>query len=74
MNSVTGGSLPATIWHDFVSAAETARRPSAGPVTALGGMPSARAISFASAGTANSAATQSRYTGGWQPFRFLFRF
>jgi 1A family penicillin-binding protein len=74
MNSVTGGSLPATIWHDFVSAAETARRPSAGPVTAMGGMPSARTISFASAGTANSAATQSRYTGGWQPFRFLFRF
>jgi penicillin-binding protein 1A len=74
MNSVTGGSLPASIWHDFVSAAETARRPSAGPVTAMGGMPSARTISFASAGIANSAATQSRYTGGWQPFRFLFRF
>lgn len=27
MNNVTGGSLPATIWHDFMSDAETVRRP-----------------------------------------------
>jgi membrane peptidoglycan carboxypeptidase len=76
MNGVTGGSLPASIWHDFVSAAESARRPQAEPVRAIGNVPSAPTISFAGAGagSTSSNATQSRYTGGWQPFRFLFRF
>jgi membrane peptidoglycan carboxypeptidase len=31
MNSVTGGSLPASIWHDFVSRAEAGHRPQSAP-------------------------------------------
>ncbi len=31
MNSVTGGSLPASIWHDFVRAAEAGHRPQSAP-------------------------------------------
>jgi penicillin-binding protein 1A len=31
MNSVTGGSLPVTIWHDFVRAAEAGHRPQSAP-------------------------------------------
>ena len=72
MNGVTGGSLPASIWHDFVSAAEAVRKAPAGPVSAMGGAPSARTISFT--GIANSNETHNHYVGGWQPFRFLFRF
>jgi hypothetical protein len=40
----------------------------------MGGMPSVRTISFANAGTASTDETHSRDVGGWQPFRFLFRF
>jgi penicillin-binding protein 1A len=72
MNGVTGGSLPASIWHDFVSAAEAVRKSPAGPVNAMAGTPSARTISFA--GIADSNETHNNYVGGWQPFRFLFRF
>ena len=31
MNSVTGGSLPASIWHDFVRTAEAGHRPQSAP-------------------------------------------
>jgi penicillin-binding protein 1A len=31
MNSVTGGGLPASIWHDFVRAAEAGHRPQSAP-------------------------------------------
>src|SRR4029077_5359437 len=34
MNGVTGGSLPATIWHDFVTRAETIWKPDETAVTA----------------------------------------
>lgn len=74
MNNVTGGSLPANIWHDFVSAAESIRRPPAGPVSVMGGTPSARTISFATTGNSGTNDTHSRDVAGWQPFRFLFRF
>ncbi len=35
MNTVTGGSIPATIWHDFVSGAQSVRRPEPRPPSAL---------------------------------------
>jgi penicillin-binding protein 1A len=46
MNSVTGGSLPAAIWHDFVAAAEAGRPPQAVSANSFNnpfGMPTASA-------------------------------
>jgi penicillin-binding protein 1A len=79
MNGVVGGSLPASIWHDFVIAAESLQRQSAAPVSAMGGSPSAPIISFAGVGAASAGATErSRYSNGYGlrlPFRpFGFRF
>jgi penicillin-binding protein 1A len=77
MNGVTGGSVPASIWHDFVAAAETVRHPQAAPFNATAeATPSAPVISFAGVGAVNAnAAERSRYTNdnGWrQPFRLFW--
>jgi 1A family penicillin-binding protein len=40
MNAVTGGSLPAAIWHDFVNDAKAVRRPNSMPTTASGSISS----------------------------------
>jgi penicillin-binding protein 1A len=70
-NGVTGGSLPASIWHDFVSAAEPLRRPQNGPVDS-----SAPTISFNGVGAESANADgRSGYPNdsGWrQPFRLFF--
>ena len=74
MNGVVGGSLPATIWHDFVSAAETVRRAPAASASAAPSMPT---IDFNGVGAAAvNAADRSRYSYGFRrPFRlFWFRF
>jgi 1A family penicillin-binding protein len=64
MNNVTGGSLPATIWHDFVAGAEVGRAPQA--VSA----------SIFNDGSAIPATARSPTRHQWQnPFRlFGFRF
>jgi penicillin-binding protein 1A len=79
MNGVVGGSIPASIWHDFVSAAESLQRPSGAPVSAMGESPSAPTINFAGVGAASASAMErSRYSNGYGfrlPFRpFGFRF
>lgn len=79
MSGVVGGSIPASIWHDFVSAAESVQRPPAASVSAVGGSPSAPAINFAGVGAASANAMErSRYSRGYGfrlPFRlFGFRF
>jgi len=74
MNGVVGGSLPATIWHDFVSAAESVRRT---PVAAAIVAPSAPTINFNIAGAVGAnAEDRTRYSYGFRrPFRlFGFRF
>ncbi len=66
MNSVTGGSIPASIWHDFVQAADAGHRPQA-----VTGGPAFNGISFG-----DNAVTRSRPYGrdNWlNPFR-LFSF
>jgi len=73
MNNVTGGSIPASIWHDFVSAAESMRHPSA---VADAGTPT---INFASMNAEPPSPEQSyrynRGSGFRMPFRlFGFRF
>ena len=76
MNGVTGGSVPASIWHDFVAAAETVRRPQAAPFNATADAASGPVISFAGVGAASADADQhGRYTSGsgWrQPFRLFW--
>jgi len=59
MNGVVGGSLPAAIWHDFVSAAETVRR---APAASAGAAPSMPTIIFNTAGSIGAnAEDRSRY-------------
>ena len=76
MNGVTGGSVPASIWHDFVAAAETVRRPQAAPFNATADATPGPVISFAGVGAASADADQhGRYTSGsgWrQPFRLFW--
>ena len=79
MSGVVGGSIPASIWHDFVSGAEPLQPSSTAPVSAMGGSPSAPTISFAHIGAASSNTMErSGYSRGYGfrlPFRlFGFRF
>jgi penicillin-binding protein 1A len=75
MNGVTGGSIPASIWRDFVSAAENARGARIAKSGAPGGA-AAPVISFANVNGASS--TDANYNRGFGfglPFRlFGFRF
>jgi 1A family penicillin-binding protein len=70
MNGVTGGSIPASIWHDFVSSAETARATPSAPVTAMGDA-SAPTISFSDMGAA--AVNDEQYYRRPNNFRLPFR-
>jgi penicillin-binding protein 1A len=77
MDGVTGGSIPASIWHDFVSAAEHVRGSQSTAVSAAA--PSAQTISFAGIPAAGgNGADQNRFPTGFvfpMPFRlFGFRF
>ena len=73
MSGVVGGSIPASIWHDFVSAAEPLQRSPAASVSAMGGSPSAPTISFAGIRAASGNATErSGYLSG-NGFRLPFR-
>jgi penicillin-binding protein 1A len=77
MDGVTGGSIPASIWHDFVSAAEPARGSQSAAISAAA--PSAQTISFAGVAAADgNGADQNGYRNGFGfplPFRlFGFRF
>ena len=79
MSGVVGGSIPASIWHDFVNAAEPLQSSPTAPASAMGGLPSAPTINFAGIGTASGNATErSGYSSGYGlrlPFRlFGFRF
>jgi 1A family penicillin-binding protein len=74
MDNVTGGSLPASIWHDFVRGAETVRRHDAAPTIAFNEAPATAAEASA---TATDLPWRSREPrpSSHQPFRFLwFRF
>jgi penicillin-binding protein 1A len=79
MSGVVGGSIPASIWHDFVSAAEPLQPSPTAPVSAMGGSPSAPTISFSGIGAASGKTMErSGYSSGYGlrlPFRlFGFRF
>jgi penicillin-binding protein 1A len=79
MSGVVGGSIPASIWHDFVSVAEPLQPSPTAPVSAMGGSPSAPTISFAGIRAASSNTMErSGYSSGHGfslPFRlFGFRF
>jgi membrane peptidoglycan carboxypeptidase len=79
MSGVVGGSIPASIWHDFVSAAEPLQPSPAAPVSAMGASPSTPTISFAGIGAASGTTMErSGYSNGHgfrRPFRlFGFRF
>ncbi len=73
MNSVVGGSVPAAIWHDFVSAAETVRRAPAQPAAVATAMPT---ISFNTMAANDATVPDRGYSPGFRsPFRlFWFRF
>ena len=79
MSGVSGGSIPASIWHDFVNAAEPLQPSPTAPVSAMGGSPPAPIISFAGIRAASGNTTERRgYSSGYGlrlPFRlFGFRF
>jgi penicillin-binding protein 1A len=76
MDGVVGGSLPATIWHDFVSAAEALRRPQMAADSTVNAQPAAPTISFNNATTIGSDTEDRTRRYGWhRPFRFFgFRF
>ena len=78
MDGIVGGSLPATIWHDFVSAAESVRRQHTAPDSAMSAVPSTPTINFNSAMAVGAGAQDQRrpYAFGWhRPFGlFGFRF
>jgi penicillin-binding protein 1A len=73
MNGVVGGSVPAAIWHDFVSAAQTVRHAPARPATVAAAMPT---ISFNTMAATDAAMPDRGYGPGFRsPFRlFGFRF
>ena len=73
MNSVVGGSVPAAIWHDFVSAAETVRHAPAQPGAVATAMPT---ISFNTMAANDATVPDRGYGPGFRsPFRlFWFRF
>ena len=73
MNGVVGGSVPAAIWHDFVSAAQTMRHAPARPATVAAAMPT---ISFNTMAATDAAMPDRGYGPGFRsPFRlFWFRF
>jgi penicillin-binding protein 1A len=76
MDGVVGGSLPATIWHDFVSAAEALRRPQMAADSTVNALPTAPTISFNDATRIGSDTEYRTRRDGWhRPFRFFgFRF
>jgi penicillin-binding protein 1A len=76
MDGVVGGSLPATIWHDFVSAAEALRRPQMAADSTVNAQSTAPTISFNNATTIGSDTEDRTHRYGWhRPFRFFgFRF
>ncbi|MGA7956370.1 MAG: PBP1A family penicillin-binding protein, partial [Xanthobacteraceae bacterium] len=73
MNDVVGGSVPAAIWHDFVSAAETVRYASPRPATVAAAAPT---ISFNTVAANDATMPDRSYGPGFHsPFRlFWFRF
>ncbi|MGB6746736.1 MAG: PBP1A family penicillin-binding protein [Xanthobacteraceae bacterium] len=73
MNGVVGGSVPAAIWHDFVSAAETVRYASPRPATVAAAAPT---ISFNTVAANDATMPDRSYGPGFRsPFRlFWFRF
>ncbi|MFY9760014.1 MAG: PBP1A family penicillin-binding protein [Xanthobacteraceae bacterium] len=73
MNGVVGGSVPAAIWHDFVSAAETVRYASPRPATVAAAAPT---ISFNTVAANDATMPDRSYGPGFHsPFRlFWFRF
>ncbi|MGB6320383.1 MAG: PBP1A family penicillin-binding protein [Xanthobacteraceae bacterium] len=73
MNDVVGGSVPAAIWHDFVSAAETVRYASPRPATVAAAAPT---ISFNTVAANDATMPDRSYGPGFRsPFRlFWFRF
>jgi penicillin-binding protein 1A len=72
MNSVTGGSIPASIWHDFVSAAESVRGAQPTSVTAMGSAVPTPTISFSETGGAD--AKDGQYNRRPNDFGFLLPF
>ena len=73
MNGVVGGGIPASIWHDFVTAAEPLQPSPAASVSAVGRSPSAPTISFAGVGAANTNATEPSHHLNNHGFRVPFR-
>ena len=73
MNGVVGGSVPAAIWHDFVSAAETVRHAPPRPATVAAAVPT---ISFNTVAANDATMPDRSYGPGFHsPFRlFWFRF
>ncbi|MFZ0777118.1 MAG: PBP1A family penicillin-binding protein [Xanthobacteraceae bacterium] len=73
MNGVVGGSVPAAIWHDFVSAAETVRHAPPRPATVAAAVPT---ISFNTLAANDATMPDRSYGPGFHsPFRlFWFRF
>ncbi|MGB6173898.1 MAG: PBP1A family penicillin-binding protein [Xanthobacteraceae bacterium] len=73
MNDVVGGSVPAAIWHDFVSAAETVRHAPPRPATVAAAVPT---ISFNTVAANDATMPDRSYGPGFHsPFRlFWFRF
>jgi penicillin-binding protein 1A len=66
MNSVTGGSLPATIWHDFVHGAEAGHRPQSAP-----GVFDFNGVALGD----NPGRPRQTYQNNWfNPFRLFFHF
>ena len=78
MNGVVGGGIPATIWHDFVTAAESMRRPKGSPDATQMVSSSVPTINFDTAVpySANDEDRGRRYSYGWRPpiRPFGFRF
>jgi membrane peptidoglycan carboxypeptidase len=73
MDNVTGGSLPASIWHDFVRGAEPMRRHDAAPTIAFGD--GADTVASASATDLSWGSREQHAPPRRQPFHFLwFRF
>lgn len=75
MDNVTGGSLPAAIWHDFVRGAEPMRRHDAGPTIAFNEGPATAAQASASAADLPWRNREPRAPSSRHSFHFLwFRF
>ncbi len=73
MSGVVGGSIPASIWHDFVSAAEPLQPSPTAPVSAMSGSSSAPTINFAGIGAARGNTIERNGYSRDYGFRFPFR-